>query len=437
MTNHIIPEMEIQITIRSPHRSGELGKILTKIGKLGGLVGDISTKMIGKTHSIRDIIVCVFDQDHLKNILKKIQTSEVSILSQFDLVYERHKQGKIHTGRRRNIDTLADMRYIYTPGVARVCKSIHEDASKAKEYTSIGNSVGIFTNGTRVLGLGDIGPVASMPVMEGKAMIYDQFVGISATPILINTKDPKEFVNTVVKVAPSFGGIHLEDIRVPDCFYIEDELKKKLLKPVMHDDQHGTGTVTLAATMTTLRLTENNSKKNIVVAQIGLGAAGFGVASLLHDWGVEVIGVDTNKNAQNRFIRYGGKVSTLTDAMKKADIVVTSTGVVGLIKPNMIRKNQIILALSNPTPEISPEEAIASGAGFAADGKTINNALAYPGLFKAALHMQIPTIDSDMKIRAAEVISSYAEDNELVPNPLNNEIHQKIVEEICKLKKGS
>ena len=431
----VVPEMDIEFTVKTLHKAGVLGSVLTKLGTTSALVGDISTISIGKTYSLRKIIISVYDDAHLEEVLRVIERHDaVELVEKNDVVFQKHKAGKIRSKRVKDVQTITDLRYIYTPGVARVCTLIHKEPEKAREYTSIGNSVGIFTNGTRVLGLGDIGPEASMPVMEGKAVIYDQFVGLSATPILIQTKDPQEFVQTVVNVSPSFGAIHLEDIRMPDCFYIEDELKKRLTKPVMHDDQHGTGTVTLAAVMTLLRITKKSLKDKIVIAQIGLGAAGFGIASLLHDWGAEVIGVDPNEGAQKRFIDHGGKIDSLESAMKKALVVITTTGVVGLIKPQMIQKDQIILSLSNPRPEISPEEALGAGASFAADGKTINNALAYPGLFKGALTIGAHVISSEMKIRAAEVITRYAEDDELVPSPLHPSVHSAIVGEIQKIK---
>ena len=431
-----VPEMDIEFTIRALHKPGVLASILSDLGKTSALVGDISTVRIGKTFSLRKIVISVYDESHLIEVIDVINANEmVELVEKNDIVFQRHKEGKIRSKRVRDIETITDLRYIYTPGVARVCTLIHQDIEKAKEYTSIGNSVGIFTNGTRVLGLGDIGPEASMPVMEGKAVIYDQFVGLNATPILIQTKDAKEFVETVVNVSPSFGAIHLEDIRMPDCFYIEDELKKRLKKPVMHDDQHGTGTVTLAAIMTILRLTEKRLKDDIVIAQVGLGAAGFGIASLLYDWGADVIGVDPNEGAQKRFTDYGGRVDTLENAMQHALVVITTTGVVGLIQPKMIKKGQIVLSLSNPQPEIKPEEALVAGAIFAADGKTINNALAYPGLFKGALNIGARSISSEMKIRTAEVIAQYAEDDELVPSPLHPSVHSSIIEAIEKLHK--
>ena len=249
-----IPELDIVFEIRNPHRPGSLGKLMTVIGEEDGLIGDIATKSIGKTHSIRQFTISVFDKEHESRLERAIrEKTDAQVLHIKDLVFERHRGGKIHCGRKSDVNTVTDLRYIYTPGVARVCTAVQQDPRKVREYTGIANSVGIFTNGTRVLGLGDIGVLASLPLMEGKAVLYDKFVGISATPMLVNTKDPEEFVNTVERVAPTFGGIHLEDIRVPDCFYIEDELIRRLDKPVMHNDQHGTATVVLAAVMSALR----------------------------------------------------------------------------------------------------------------------------------------------------------------------------------------
>jgi malate dehydrogenase (oxaloacetate-decarboxylating) len=421
----IIPDYDIIFIIKSLHKSGELGHLLSVIGQEGGLIGDIKTKYIGKTDSIREITISVYDYEHqivIENSIKNKTNAEIIEIK--DIVFEKHINGKIHSKRKENIENISDLRYIYTPGVGRICKAIKENQENFRKYTNVSNSVGIFTNGTRVLGYGDIGVYASMPVMEGKAVIYDLFVDISATPILVDTKDPDKFIETVLTIAPTFGGIHLEDIRIPDCFYIETELIKKLKKPVMHDDQHGTATVVLAAIISALRETGKNKNDNLSVAQIGLGAAGFGIAKLLMDYGLNVTGVDPNEQSQKRLIDYGGKIKLLEEAIKEADIVVATTGVVGLIKKEMIKKGQIILSLSNPVPEIFPEQALDAGASFASDGKSVNNALAYPGLFKAALEINALEINSKMKIAAAEAISSLADKNELV--------HKKVIEAVKK-----
>ena len=432
------PELDFVFEIRSLHRPGSLGRLMTAIGDEQGLIGDITTQFVGKTHSIREITISVFDEEHLARIQNAIaQQPGAEILHVKDPIFERHKGGKIHCGRKTDIQTLADLRYVYTPGVARVCMAVHQDPAKVREYTGISNSVGVFTNGTRVLGLGDIGVLASLPLMEGKTMIYDQFVGISATPILVDTKDPKEFVQVVERVAPTFGGIHLEDIRIPDCFYIETELIRKLHKPVMHNDQHGTATVVLAALMSAVRQMGIPDCRRLAVAQIGLGAAGFGIGKLLMDYGLRVVGVDPNEQSRAWFAASGGTTATLEEALAHADVVIAATGVPGLITGKMIRKGQTILALTNPVPEIYPEEALEAGAVFACDGKLINNALAYPGLFKAALEMNAEQISSPMKIAAAQAISELADKEELVPSMFHPELHRNIVAAVKHSTSGS
>ena len=425
------PDNDIKLRIKSPHRPGKLGLLLTVLGEEGALVGDIETLFIGKDHSFRNITISIFDEVHLDAIKTAINNrTEVEILEIEDIVFKRHEGGKIHSKRKQELRRLEDLRYIYTPGVARVCRRIMNHPESYRKYTNIGNSVGIFTNGTRVLGLGEIGVLPSMPVMEGKAVIYDQFVGISATPILVDTKDPDEFIETVERIAPTFGGIHLEDIRIPDCFYIETELIKRLNKPVMHDDQHGTATVLLAAVLSALRQIGRTDDDSLVFAQLGLGAAGFGIAKLMIDYGFNVIGVDPMPESQKRLTNYGGKIASLEEAMDVADIVIATTGVVGLIGPDIVRKGQVILSLSNPQPEIFPEEALAAGASFASDGKSVNNALAYPGLFKAALEVNATEINAKMKIAAAKAISEMAETGELVPSIFHEKVHQHVVKAV-------
>lgn len=428
-----LPEIDILFRIKSTHRPGFLAGLLKSIGEQEGLLGDITTLFVGKTHSIREVTISVRDDKHRERVESIIKNySGAELIFSKDVVFEKHFGGKVRSVRSKEIKTFHDMRYFYTPGVARVCQAIQKNPKDAAKYTNISNSVAVVTNGTRVLGLGDIGPLASMPVMEGKAMIYDQFVGISATPILVNSKDLKTFISTVENIAQTFGGIHLEDIRVPDCFEIEDELQKRLQIPVMHDDQHGTATVALAAIMSALRSSGKKVSKSLRVTQIGLGAAGFGIAKLLLEYGMDVTGVDRNEEAQKRLKEIGGSIDELEPAIKKAHIVVATTGVVDLIPPSMIQKGHIVLALSNPYPEIAPDDALRAGAAFAADGQSVNNALAYPGLFRAALNANARTITAKMKIAAAQAISSLTDDQELLPSIFHPEVHKKVVEAVEK-----
>ena len=425
------PDYDVVLVVRNPQRPGMIGRLLTVVGDEGGLIGDIETRFVGKDHLFREVTISVYDDEHLQQILRAIEErTEADVLEVKDLVFSRHEGGKIRTGRTRNVERVEDLRIIYTPGVARVCRAIEADPALARRYTSAGRTVGIFTNGTRVLGLGNIGALASLPVMEGKAVLYDQFVGLSAVPVLVDTEDPDDFIETVMRVAPTFGGIHLEDIRTPECFYIEEQLIARLNKPVMHDDQHGTATVLLAAVLSALRYTGREGQTGLVCAQVGLGAAGLAIARLLIDSGFLVLGVDPSEDARARLLAYGGVEAALDEAMQRADVVVATTGVVGLIRPEMIRPGQIILSLSNPVPEIFPEEAVAAGAAFAADGRSVNNALAYPGLFRAALDVGAEAITSEMKIAAARAISELADEGELVPSPFHYYVHQRVVEAV-------
>jgi malate dehydrogenase (oxaloacetate-decarboxylating) len=423
------PEYDVVLTVRNPQRPGMIGRFLTVVGDLGALVGDIETRFVGKDHFLRDIGLIVYDEAHLAEILAAVRDeTDSEVVEVKDVVFERHLGGKIRSGRTTEVERLEDLRLLYTPGVARVCRAIERDPALARLYTAVGQTVGIFTNGTRVLGLGDIGPLAALPVMEGKAILYDRFVGLSAIPILVDTDDPAEFVETVVRVAPTFGGIHLEDIRTPDCFWIEDELVRRLPQPVMHDDQHGTATVLLAAVLSALRLTGQPARRDLVCVQVGLGAAGLAIARLLMHAGFPVVGVDPSAEARERLERWGGTTSNdLVSSAAQADILIATTGVVGLVTPAMIRPGQIVLALSNPVPEITPDEALAAGAAFAADGRSVNNALAFPGLFKAALDVGAHAITAAMKLAAAEAISALASPGELVPSPFHPDVHANVI----------
>lgn len=428
------PEFDVVLTVRNPQRPGMLGRFLTVVGDLGALVGDIETRFVGRDHFLRDIGLVVYDETHLAEVLEAIRDeTDSDVLDVKDVVFERHLGGKIRSGRTTEVERLEDLRLLYTPGVARVCRAIELQPALARTYTAVAQTVGVFTNGTRVLGLGDIGPLAALPVMEGKAVLYDRFVGLSAIPILVDTDDPAEFVETVVRVAPTFGGIHLEDIRTPDCFWIEDELVRRLPQPVMHDDQHGTATVLLAAVLSALRLTGQPARRDLVCVQVGLGAAGLAIARLLMHAGFSVVGVDPSAEARERLERWGGRATAdLAGAVGQADILIATTGVVGLVTPEMVRPGQIVLALSNPVPEITPEAALAAGAAFAADGRSVNNALAFPGLFKAALDVGAPAITAAMKLAAAEAISALASPDELVPSPFHPDVHAHVIAAVRK-----
>jgi len=343
-----------------------------------------------------------------------------------DRVFNRHRGGKIHMAASLPINTLQVLRDVYTPGVARVCLAIAADPEQVHEYTNLDHTVAVVTNGTAVLGLGDIGALAGLPVMEGKAALFAQLAGLSAVPILLRERDPARVIEAVAAIEMSFGAIQLEDFAAPECFAIEAGLRERLAKPVLHDDQHGTAVVVLAALMNATRRT-GRSLHDSVVGQVGLGAAGTGIARLLSACGVRrILGTDRSAEAVDRLVALGGKGVTLEELMARADIVVATTGVKSLIRPDTVRSGQIILALSNPDSEIDPLEAMQHGAAFAADGKGINNVLAFPGLFRGALAARARAFTDAMLQAAAEAIARAASGNELVPDPLDKSVHAEV-----------
>ena len=418
--------------IDQPHVSGQLAKICGVIAEGRGLIGDVDTITMGRERSIREINVEVVDHEQAKTMAGLIeQIEDVRLITYFDRALNRHTGGKLRIEGTMRMESFQDMRDVYTPGVARVCSAIADDPSLASRLTMIGRTVAICTNGTRVLGLGNIGPVASMPVMEGKALFYRQMAGISAMPLLINADEPDDFVDTVMRISPGFGAIHLEDIRAPDCFEIERRLKEQLDIPVMHDDVHGTAVACLAAVLVGCDRVEIELSA-ATVGQLGLGAAGFGIASLVVEAGAKrVLASDPDESAHDQARGAGIEIATFEDVMAEADIVVATTGKPGLIKPEMIRKGQVIFALTNPEPEIHARDAEKAGAAFAGDGAAVNNVLGFPGIFRGALEVGAREISTGMKLAAARAIADETEASELVPDALDTSVHDRVAEAVA------
>jgi malate dehydrogenase (oxaloacetate-decarboxylating) len=418
--------------MRIEHRPGQLARAMEAIAEAGGLVGETRTCKLTRSFSVRELTVEVDDgtaAEELRERLDAIDSVEVEDFH--DRALALHEGGKLTIEPVRAVETVQDMRDVYTPGVARVCEAIADDPEAARHLTMIGRTVAICTNGTRVLGLGDLGPLAAMPVMEGKAVFYRQLAGISAMPILVDATDPDEFVDTVVRIAPTFGGIHLEDISTPDCFEIEARLIDRLDVPVMHDDVHGTGVVALAAVLVACR-SSGIEIGDAVVGQLGLGAAGFGIAALMVEAGAErVLAYDpdeaSHEHARGRGVEIAGDEA---EVMRESRVVVATTGRPDSIDPDRIRDGQVILALSNPVPEIDPDVALEAGAAFASDGSTVNNVLGYPGLFRGALDANADRIDSRMKLAAARALADAGGEEELLPDPLDRSVHERVAEAV-------
>jgi len=420
------------VRVRNERKTGVLAGLLTAVASVNASVG--SMDLINETAQsvVRDITIYADDADHMDHVIEAIRTNTgTRVLEVRDEVLALHTKGKIAIRSRFPIDSIATLRRVYTPGVAEVCLKIADDPSLARLYTSISHMVAIVTDGTAVLGLGDIGPLASMPVMEGKAMLMETMVGLSGMPILLNTKDPEEIIKAVYAISPTFAAIQLEDISAPRCFEIEERLQAMLDIPVLHDDQHGTAVVSTAA-LTVAANRAGVALDKVKIGQIGLGAAGNAIGKMLMRLtGNPVLGADLNGEAVARFVREGGIASNLKEIMAECDIVVATTGVPNLIKPEMVRKGQVILALSNPNAEIDPDVALAHGAAFAADGKSVNNVLGFPGIFRGAVDSNSPRITHEMLIAAMEVLVRMTPAGELMPNPLDKKVHQEVARAVA------
>lgn len=421
------------VRVRNEQKYGVLANLLTALSNIGADVGTIQLVNETTISVVRDITVFANNAEHMDKAIEVMRDNPgTRVIEVRDEVLALHTKGKIAIRSRFPVDSIATLRRVYTPGVAEVCLKIADDPALARLYTSISHMVAIVTDGTAVLGLGDIGPLASMPVMEGKAMLMETLVGLSGLPILLNTKDVDEIVQAITAIAPTFAAIQLEDISAPRCFEVEERLQAALDIPVMHDDQHGTAVVSTAALTVAANRTGVDINK-AVIGQLGLGAAGNAIGKMIMGLtGNTVLGADLNDEAMDRFARDGGQKSDLREIMSKCDIVIATTGAPDLIKPEMVRKGQIILALSNPNPEIDPEVALAYGAAFAADGKSVNNVLGFPGIFRGVVDANAPRITNEMLLAAVEVLVRMTPFGELMPNPLDKKVHLEVARAVAR-----
>ncbi|HTV52761.1 MAG TPA: malic enzyme-like NAD(P)-binding protein [Steroidobacteraceae bacterium] len=423
-----VPEI---IIVETVHQPGSLAKVLQVIAERGLVIEHLSALRREQGRTLWEITL-ELDEETDRNLYERIdQLPTARFVGKSDRVFNRHRGGKIRTVASVPINTPQVLRDLYTPGVARVCLAIRKDPALAHEFTARDSTVAIVTNGTAILGLGDIGALAGLPVMEGKAALLADLVGLSGVPLLLAERDPARVVAAVSAVEMSFGAIQLEDFAAPECFEIERQLRARLDKPVLHDDQHGTAVVTLAALLNATRRA-GRSLRDSVVGQIGLGAAGTGIVRLLRAYGVQrILGADRNPAAIARVATLGAQGVSLPELMQRADIVVATTGVRDLIRPEWVRAGQVILALSNPDPEIDPLEAQRRGAAFAADGRSINNVLAFPGLFKGALAARARAFSDAMLMAAARTLAERASGEELVPDPLDKSLHEAVARAVA------
>jgi len=428
---------------RIPDRPEMLGRVLSAIGKAGGHTGEIKMIDAEKDYIVRDITVYLKDNTHLKGLIGDIEKIEgLDIQKVTDEVLETHRHGSIVLISRSKIKSLTDLRMVYTPGVASVCTEVKKGPDAAWELTGIRNRVAIVTNGTAVLGLGDIGVVPSLPVMEGKASILAEFVDVTGFPILIDTKDIDTFVETVVRIAPGFGAIQLEDVAAPACFEVEEKLKARLNIPVFHDDQHGTATIVLAALINALKMA-GKKPQDCSAIMLGAGAAGIAVSKMLLDYGLKDIVVYDSRGAVYRGRKehmnpYKQRLAEITNREnEKGSLEEGFAGkhiFIGLSRPNMVNKQMIasmadepiVFPLANPIGEITKQEALEAGAAVTADGRDINNALAYPAIFRAALDARASEINMKMKKAASQKLAQLAPEGSLLPDILDRSVHREV-----------
>jgi len=438
------------------NKPGMLAKVLKEIAQRKGDPGAVDVVKVAGNYKVRDLTVSARDEDHSKSIVNAIKKIDgVKVRNVSDRVFLLHLGGKIRIQNKVPVDTRDSLSMAYTPGVGRVCEAIAENKEKVHTLTIKDNSVAIVSDGSAVLGLGNIGPEAAMPVMEGKAMLFKEFGKVDAYPVCLDTQDVDEIVKAVKWMSPGFGGVNLEDISAPRCFEIEDKLKKELDIPVFHDDQHGTAVVTLAATINALKVIDKEMS-NLRVVIVGAGAAGVAITKILLEAGVKEIlccdskGIinedrleDLNSSkawlAQNT--NHNNKAGSVTDAATDADLLVGVSGP-GTVPKEAIEKmadDPIVFALANPEPEIRPEE-IHSIARIIATGRSdypnqINNVLAFPGIFRGALDARASDINEAMKLAAAHAIAECIDEEGLgeeyiIPSVFDSSVVNKVAKAV-------
>jgi malate dehydrogenase (oxaloacetate-decarboxylating) len=455
-------QYSVTIRVELDARQEPLGRLTAAIAEAGGqLQGvDLVPGAGPEGKRVREFTIDAADREHWERILRAIgSTRGARVLDYVDRTMQMHRGGKIEVANKYPLKTRDDLSMAYTPGVARVCMDIHADRSKAFEYTIKKNTVAVVSDGSAVLGLGNIGAEAAMPVMEGKCMLFKEFAAVDAFPICLDTQDADEIVRAVELMAPTFGGINLEDISAPRCFEIEERLKASLDIPVFHDDQHGTAIVTMAALFNALKIT-GKPIEQLRVLVVGLGAAGVAVTKMMQEAGVShIVGCDRKgalsteredyasgeMNATKRWFAESfnpERVSgTPDDAIEGMDLFIGLSGP-GIIQANSLAKmndDAIVFAMANPTPEVMPEDA-APHVRIMATGRSdypnqINNVLAFPGVFRGALDAGAPSITEEMKLAAAKGIAMAVSEADLaedyiIPSVFNRDVAPKVAEAV-------
>jgi malate dehydrogenase (oxaloacetate-decarboxylating) len=425
------PSYSVSMLIELPNTAGKLASVINALAEEGGNLSHIDLIDQNRKFTVREITVNASSNEHVENLIVVVKDlPDIKLLKVQDRTFEIHKGGKIKIESKLPLKGQDDLAMAYTPGVGRVCMAIADDKSKVHELTIKSNTIAIVTDGSAVLGLGNIGPEAAMPVMEGKAMLFKEFAGLDAFPICLATQDVDEIVETVKRISPAFGGVNLEDISAPRCFEIESRLQKELDIPVFHDDQHGTAIVVLAAMLNALKIVAKPIETVRIVVN-GAGAAGVAVARLLKKAGARRILMCDSRGiiCKDRSDLNSEKMEfaciesgNLTDALRGADVFL-GLSIGNIMSPEMVRsmaENRIVFAMANPIPEIQPE-LVADDVAVMATGRSdyanqINNVLAFPGILRGALDARVQHITTDMHVEAAKAIAALVSADELAPD---------------------
>jgi malate dehydrogenase (oxaloacetate-decarboxylating) len=456
----IQPSVSYSFTMRLyiDNKPGMLAKVIDAIAEEKGDPGAVDVVKVEGNYKVRDLTVSARDESHASKIVEAVKKIEgIKVRNVSDRVFLLHLGGKIRIENKVPVKTRDSLSMAYTPGVGRVCEAIAKDKEKVRTLTIKQNSIAIVTDGSAVLGLGNIGPEAAMPVMEGKAMLFKEFADIDAYPICLDTQEPDEIISAVKWISPGFGGINLEDIGAPRCFEVEKKLKEKLDIPVFHDDQHGTAVVTLAATLNALKVVEKELE-NLRVVIVGAGAAGVAITRILLEEGVgeilvcdrngiinekRIAGSDNNESKEwiAKHTNPNNEEGSLSDAAKGADLLIGVSGpdTVSQEAVESMADDPIVFALANPVPEIMPEE-INSIAKIIATGRSdypnqINNVLAFPGIFRGALDARATDINEKMKLAAAHAIANCIDENDLgaeyiIPSVFNQNVSSQVADAV-------
>ncbi|WP_404784207.1 NAD-dependent malic enzyme [Altericista sp. CCNU0014] len=422
------PSYSITVQVQIPNHAGMLARVVQAVGEAGGSIGDIEVVQRDRTSVTRDITIDAASQEHADAIVQSLKDQlEIQVLSVRDRTFELHQGGKLITSSKLPLQGQDELAMAYTPGVGRICMAIAQDPDRVYELTIKQSTVAVVTDGSAVLGLGNIGPEAALPVMEGKALLFREFGQLNAFPVCLATQDVDEIVETVKRIAPVFGGINLEDISAPRCFEVEARLQRELNIPVFHDDQHGTAIVVLAALTNAFKLV-GKSLENVKIVINGAGAAGVAIGRLLRKAGANTIWLcdrqgiistslpNLTPEKQEFAVDATGDLAT---ALKDADVFL-GVSAPGVLTPEMLKrmaKDSIVFAMANPVPEIQPE--LAQGlVAVMATGRSdypnqINNVLAFPGIFRGALHCRAATITATMHLEAAHAIAALVSPQEL------------------------